>query len=309
MKILNQLAISCTILIIFILNSRYKLNFMQNMKIQLETITSIDRSFKMMFNPRLSDLFFWHFHPEYELVYIDGATGTRHIGEHISTYVESDLVLIGSNIPHLNFDYGVKTAYRKVVVHLKKEFVEAHLYAIPELFPIAQLFEKSKFGLAFSGNQKKKIGEKLFQLEHLNAFQQYFHLLEILQMLSDIPTFELLHEQAYQNKFSEREQSRLRNIYAYVDKNYHQKIALHEVAEISNMSKEAFCRYFKKVSNYTFIEFLNRYRVSQSKRLLMVGHSVSEACYQTGFESLSYYSRTFKKVTNENPRDFRKRYL
>jgi AraC-like DNA-binding protein len=254
------------------------------MRIQLETITNQHRSFSMMLNPRLSDLFYWHFHPEYELVYIKGATGTRHIGDHISTYDGNDLVLIGSNIPHLNFDYGVKTDYQKVVVHLKKEFIETHFRGAPELFPIAQLFEKSKYGLAFNGAMKKQIGEKLFELEKFNPFQQYL-------------------------QFTEKDQSRLRSIYAFVDKNYHQKIELSEVAKISNMSKEAFCRYFKKVSSYTFIEFLNRYRISQAKRLLMSGERVSGACYQTGFESLSYFNRTFKKVTNENPRDFRKRYL
>ena len=263
----------------------------------------------MLFSPRLSDLFYWHFHPEYELVYIEGATGTRHIGEHISTYVESDLVLIGSNIPHLNFDYGVKTDYRKVVVHLKKELIETHFQQAPELSSIAQLFEKSKHGLVFKDAIKKEIGEKLFQLEHLDSFQQYLQLLDILQTLAKLSDIELLHEQPYQNKFSDREQGRLRAIYAYVGKNYHQKISLNEVAEMSNMSKEAFCRYFKKVSNYTFIEFLNRYRISQSKRILMSGKSVSTACYQTGFESLSYFNRIFKRVAGENPRDYRKRYL
>ena len=95
------------------------------MKIQLETIASHSkRTFTMMYNPRMSDLFYWHFHPEYELVYIKGANGTRHVGEHISTYAGSDLVLIGSNIPHLNFDYGVKTNYQKVVVHIKPEFIK-----------------------------------------------------------------------------------------------------------------------------------------------------------------------------------------
>jgi len=279
------------------------------MKIQLETIVSEDRSFSMMFNPQLSDLFYWHFHPEYELVYIEGATGTRHVGEHISTYVESDLVLIGSNIPHLNFDYGVKTAYRQVVVHLKKEFIDTHLHKIPELASIAQLLSKSNFGVAFGGSIKKTIGEKLFELAELNTFQQYLQLIEVLQLLAEVSDVELLHEQPYQNKLSEREQGRLRAIYAFVDKNYHQKIELNEVAEVSNMTKEAFCRYFKKVTSYTFIDFLNRYRISQSKRLLMAGNSVSEACYQTGFESLSYFNRTFKKVTNENPRDFRKTYV
>ncbi|MEL7220423.1 MAG: hypothetical protein AAGJ93_03830 [Bacteroidota bacterium] len=164
------------------------------MKVQLETITSqVDRSFSMMFNPRLSDLFFWHSHPEYELVYIQGATGTRHVGEHISTYVGRDLVLIGSNIPHLNFDYGVQTEYQKVVVHLKKDFVEQHFTHALELASIKSMFEKSKRGLAFSGDTLSAIGEKLFGLEHLDAVQQYLQLVEALQLLSEIRQVEALH--------------------------------------------------------------------------------------------------------------------
>ena len=78
------------------------------MKIQLEQINpDAKSSFRLLHNPRLNDLFYWHFHPEYELVYIEGANGTRHVGDHISLYEYSDLVLIGSNIPHLNFDYGM----------------------------------------------------------------------------------------------------------------------------------------------------------------------------------------------------------
>ena len=280
------------------------------MKIQLETISSVgDRSFTMMFNPRLSDLFYWHFHPEYELVYIEGATGTRHVGDHISTYQESDLVLIGSNIPHLNFDYGVKTAYRKVVVHLKKDFIERHIQGIPELVSIITLFEKSKYGVCFKEEMKQRVGERLFEFENLNGFEQYLQLLEILKTLSVTDDIELLHEQHYTKKYSDREESRLRTIYAFVDKWYHRKIELNEIANISHMTREAFCRYFKKTTRYTFIEFLNRYRISQSKRLLMLGKSVGEACYASGFESLSYYNRVFKKITNENPSEFRKRYF
>ncbi len=279
------------------------------MKAKLETITSQNKSFSMMFNPRLSDLFYWHSHPEYELVYIEAASGTRHIGEHLSIFKKSDLVLIGSNIPHLNFDYGIKTAYRKVVVHLKKEFIESHFQGTPELILIKQLFEKSSFGLAFSGDIKKKIGEKLFQFIHLNYFERYIQMLEIFQQLANISSTELLNKKSFTTRINEREQGRLKNIYTYLNKNYSKKIKLEEVADISNMSKEAFCRYFKKASNYTFIEFLNSYRISESKRLLMTGNSVSDACYQSGFNSLSYFNRTFKKVANENPRDFRKRYL
>jgi len=84
------------------------------MKIKLETFNSDSKSpFRLLHNPRLNNLFYWHFHPEYELVYIEGASAARHVGDHISTYQDSDLVFIGSNIPHLNFDYGVQTDYYK----------------------------------------------------------------------------------------------------------------------------------------------------------------------------------------------------
>ena len=261
-----------------------------------------------MYNPNLSDLFFWHFHPEYELVYIEGASGTRHVGDHISTFEDSDLVLIGSNIPHLNFDYGIKTAYQKVVVHLKKDFVESHIIGTPELSTIAPVFRHSTYGIAFKGVLKKQIGERLFHFPKLSPFQQYLELLDIFFQLSTSNDFDLLHESPYTKKYSERDQGRLRAIYAYIDKNYHQKIELEEIAAVSNLTKEAFCRYFKKVTGNTFIEFLNRYRISQSKRILISGKSVSEACYKCGFESLSYFNRTFKRVTQENPSDFKKRY-
>ena len=279
------------------------------MKIQLEAISSKDSSFSLMFNPRLSDLFYWHFHPEYELVYIEATQGTRHIGDHISTYEKSDLTLIGSNIPHLNFDYGIKTDYQKVVVHFKKDFFEAHIQSTPELSSLAKLFEQSKHGIAFGVKIKADVGKKLFQLEKLKPFDQYIQILEILQILADSNDQNLLHKQPYRNKYSDRDQGRLREIYAFVDKNYHQKITLDQVAAISNLSKEAFCRYFKKASQYTFVEFLNRYRISQSKRLLMLGQSVGDACLKSGFESLSYFNRIFKKISQENPSDFRNRYL
>ena len=279
------------------------------MKIQLETITDkIDHSFNILFNPRLSDLFFWHFHPEYELVYIECAHGPRRVGEHIGTYNDNELVLIGTNIPHLNFDYNVKTNYRKVVVHLKKEFVETHFKNVPELFSIQQLFKRAMHGISFNKTIKNSIGTDLFELEDLSPFEQHLKLLSILNSLSNTTSYQLLHDRPYNNKYNSKEQYRLNTLYAFIDNNYHRKIDLEEVASLSNMTREAFCRYFKKATEHTFTAFINRYRISQSKRLLIAGENISSACYQSGFESLSYYNRVFKKVTGENPSDFRKKY-
>lgn len=279
------------------------------MKVQLENpLTQGDQSFGLMFNPRLNDLFYWHFHTEYELVYIEAESGPRHVGSHTSRYSGSDLILIGSNIPHLNFDYGVKGSYRKVVVHLKKSLVETQWANMPELASLNGLFEQASKGLYFIHAQKNETGQRLFALEGLSPARQYLELLNILIELAEVGESHSLHERPYSNEYTLREQNRIRHVFTYIDRNYSRSITLAEVAELSHLSREAFCRYFKRMTNYSFTEFLNRYRVSQSKNMLMNGYSVTDACYACGFGSLSYYNRIFRKVTDENPSTFKKRY-
>ena len=278
------------------------------MKTQLETIAPNSKSpFRLLHNPKLSHLFYWHFHPELELVYIEGANAKRHVGEHISEFEKSDLVLIGSNIPHLNFDYGVMTNYRKEVLHIKPLFKENILESLPELKQIERLLELSRYGIAFFGETKKEIGSLLKTLHQLEPFEFFMTIITILKKLSASKEFELLHKKPYVNRFNSKEQERIRKIYALIDSRYHEKIALDEVASICNLTKEAFCRYFKKCTGSTFISFLNQYRISQAKRLLLMGKNVSETCFACGFESLSYFNRSFRKVTGENPSVFKNR--
>lgn len=280
-----------------------------NLKVQLETISpQTDSPFRLLHDPKLSHLFYWHFHPEFELVYIEGATATRHVGNHISTFYDSDLVLIGSGIPHLNFDYGgVKSEYGKEVLHIKPSFRDNFIASFPELKNINRLIELSKYGIAFKGKTKTEIGEQMKQLHLLPPFEFFMRVLNILKQLSTSNEFEVLHKTPYINTYSSKEQSRIREIYALVDQRYKEHITVSEVAQICYLSKEAFCRYFKKATNSTFINFLNQYRITQAKRLLLMGKNVSEACFSCGFESLSYFNRTFKKITGENPSEFKKR--
>lgn len=280
------------------------------MKIQLETINPASKSpFRLLHDPKLNHLFYWHFHPEFELVYIEGANATRHVGNHISQFTHSDLVLIGSNIPHLNFDHGVTTSYRKEVLHIKPFFKERFASQMPELQSIERLLELSKYGLAFTGTTKKEVGELLKELHFLAPFEFFMQSVSILKKLAQSKEFELLHTKPYINKYSKKEQERIRQIYALIDERYQNKITVDEVAALCNLTKPAFCRYFKKATGNTFISFLNQYRISQAKRLLLIGKNISETCYECGFESLSYFNRTFKKVTEENPSEFKKRHF
>ena len=280
------------------------------MEIQLEEIKpDTESSFNLMVNPKLSDFFYWHFHPELELVYIEGASGTRHVGEHISQYEKNDLVFIGSNIPHLNFDYGVKTDYQEIVVHIRQDFLNNAFANTPELLKINQLFEKAKLGIAFNYETKQKVAERLMKLPSLSHFEQFLEILSIFQVLANVEDIELLHTNSFENQYTKKDQERMKRLYQFIDENYERKIDIYEIASLSNLSKPAFCRYFKRMTRLTFTEFLNHYRINQAKKFLLLDKNITETCYNCGFESISYFNRTFKKITNENPLAFKKRHL
>jgi AraC-like DNA-binding protein len=280
------------------------------MEMQFEEIKpDTESSFNLMVNPKLSDFFYWHFHPELELVYIEGTNGTRHVGDHISQYEESDLVFIGSNIPHLNFDYGVKTDYEEIVVHIRQDFLGNAFVNTPELSKINQLFENAKLGIAFSRETKNKLAERLIQLPLLTHFEQFLEILSIFQILANDKNVELLHANSFENQYTKKDQQRMKRLYQFIDENYERKIDIREVANLSSLSEPAFCRYFKKMTRLTFTEFLNHYRINKAKKFLLLDKNITETCYACGFESISYFTRTFKKIIKENPLAFKKRHL
>jgi len=279
------------------------------MKIQKEIVLpDPGQSFKL-FTPSLRNHFFWHYHPEYELVYVEAVTGIRHVGQHISSFMESDLILIGRNIPHLNFDYGIETAYKQIVVQLKENFLGDAFKETPEFLSIHDLFEKAYLGLSFSGETKRAVADKLKQMQLLSHFEQLLNLLEVFQTLATSKEVTTLNEQDTSIKLFLDDKIRMGSVYKYIHANYNHSPDVNTVAASVHLSTAAFCRYFKKQTKMTFTDFVNQYRITQAKTLLLKGVSVSEACYEVGFESLSHFNKLFKKLTGENPSVFKKRYL
>lgn len=266
-------------------------------------------SFRILLNPNLNDIFYWHFHPEFEIVYVEADKGFRHIGDHISKYEGSDLAFIGPNIPHLNFDYGVKSTADTVVVQMNEDFLGKDFLLLPEIATIKMLFEKARNGLAFYGQTKQQVGEKLKTLPALNNFDQLITLLQVFNLLAQSEEVETLDAKPVSGASVLKEQQRLQQVYHYMEMNYQKEINVNDVAALCHLTTAAFCRYFKKLTHYTFTDFLNHYRINQSKKLLMQDCSVTEACYQTGFANISYFNKMFKKITGANPSQYKKQHL
>lgn len=272
-----------------------------------QVIIDPGQSFKL-FSPSLREYFYWHYHPEVELIFIEGLTGIRHVGQHVSSFMDSDLVLIGPNIPHLNFDYGLTSEYRQIVVQLKESFPGDVLRATAELASIEQLFKKARYGIAFKGGVKAAAGQMLKAMEALNRFDRLLKLLEIFQLLALSDECELLNDQDTSISLYLKDKVRMGTIYGYIHSNYHEHVDVNEVAERVGLSTSAFCRYFKRQTKMTFTDFVNQYRINQAKTMLLKDVTVTEACYDVGFQSLSYFNKLFNKLEGLGPMEFKKRF-
>jgi len=292
--------------------------------IQLEKIDfKPGKSFKL-FSPRLRNTFLWHYHPEFELVYVEADAGIRHVGTHISTYTQSDLVFIGSNLPHLNFDYRLRSEYHQIVIQLRCDFMGTALGLAPEFAGIAKLFRAAEYGIAFDGGTKQEVAKKLRQLERgpsareprasspeeqaLSSLEQLLQLIDIFQILADSDEKTILNKDLRSQNFILKDKIRMGAIYEYIDAEYHGQPDVNAVAQKVNLTTPAFCRYFRRQTNMTFTEFVNQYRIERAKNLLMQNNNVSETCYAVGIDSLSYFNKLFKEIAGENPSDFRRRW-
>lgn len=249
---------------------------------------------------------FWHYHPEIEIVYVNGGAGKRQIGSHISYYRDGDLLLIGSNLPHCGFTEGLTGTEKETVLQLKPDFLGTEFFEIPEMKNVKSLFERAKMGLVYSGNSRKIIGEKIEHLSGRGPYERLIGLLEILKLLESSVEYTVLNARGFILETELQDNHRVNDIFNFVKKEFRRPISLEEMAEQVSMTVPAFCRYFKKTSGKTFTQFVNEYRLAHAAKLLHEKQvSITEVCFESGFNNFSHFNKQFKKFTGKSPSQYR----
>lgn len=103
--------------------------------------------------------------------------------------------------------------------------------------------------------------------------------------------------------------NRIQPVISYVETNYAEDIDLESACDLLKVNYFYFCRLFKRATGKTYVEYLNYVRLSVAEKLLITSDkSITEICTETGFSSLSYFNRIFKREKGFNPTDYRKFY-
>ncbi len=253
----------------------------------------------------------WHFHSEYEILYVIEGHGTSFVADNIEEFTGGDLVLVGSNLPHFwksDESYfeekNTKTA-RYIVIQFSNEFFKEAISEYPDFHLIKVLLERSSRGIRFTPSFAEKVKKQIIEIASATGFERTILLLVLLQQLAKTTEYKVLAGELYQIENHNFVSSRLNKVIHYLNANYLKKIQLEEVAEVANMHPSAFCRFFKEKSGKSLSEFVNDMRISYACRLIIEGKmSVSQICYESGFNNLSNFNRTFKKQTGFTPTDY-----
>ncbi|MCB2378643.1 AraC family transcriptional regulator [Hymenobacter sp. BT635] len=247
----------------------------------------------------------WHYHPEFELLYIPQGSGRRHIGQHVSRYEGGELLFMGPNLPHLSFSHEQKGPFEQIVLQLRADFLGDSFLKRPELAAVQQLFVRSAQGLSFGSETRAVVGEALRQMLGQPAHRRLLTLLQLLYHLAEADDVTELHAEMGSSGAQVKEQKRLGRIYQYIQEHFAEPIGVQELADVAHLSVPAFCRYFKKMTSQTLTNFLHEYRISHAQLLLLEDMPITEVSYASGFNNLSHFNRTFRRVTGQTPSAYR----
>ncbi|WP_396600892.1 AraC family transcriptional regulator [Algibacter sp. R77976] len=249
-----------------------------------------------------------HQHNEIQLSFIEKGNGTLLVGNNISSYVENDIFIIGSNLPHAfkSDKHGVTESRMLSLFFTESSFGDT-FFELSEFTELNRFFVKSTQGLIVKNN-KSEIIECFKKLKKASKLERFILFIEILKHIAKAKS-EILSRFVHEKSYSDIEGERMRNVFDYTIENAHKPIDLNTIASVANMTKNAFCKYFKKRTNKTYITFLNEIRVEHATRLLeqQIDLPIVEIAELSGFNNLSNFNRQFKKVKGYIPSYVRKR--
>ena len=248
-----------------------------------------------------------HQHEDIQLCTIIKGEGTLIVGDTINDYKTGDVLIIGSDLPHV---------FKSDATHIKESFMVSlfftkhsfgkDFFSLDDFKELTSFFKKSMSGFKLLSNQQK-VQERFLSLQNATNLERFIGLFDILRLIEKSKN-KTLADFVYPKKYSDNEGKRMREVMDFTIHHYDKNINLNEIASRANMTPNAFCRYFKQRTNKTYIQFLNELRLEHASKLLLSNEdlSISEIAEKSGFNNISNFNRQFKVVKKLSPTAFKK---
>ncbi len=255
----------------------------------------------------------WHFHPEIELTHIGKSRGTRFVGDSIEEFEEGDLIMIGSNLPHVwknDSSYFLPEAELSIqasVIQFLPECLGKEFMSLTEMTPIVRLFETAKRGIRIKGKSRENVLVLMNELiACTSGIQRIALLLNILRLISESSEYTLLSSEGFLDSYHRFDTDTISKVCDFTLSQFSRKILISEAAALANMSVANFCRYFKNRTQKTYIQYLTEVRIGYACRMLIENKkSIQQIAFDCGFHNLSNFNRSFQLQKKQKPTSYR----
>ncbi len=256
-----------------------------------------------------------HNHAEIEINLIMGISGKRIVGDSNEHFEENDLVILGPYLYHKWFGDEKQLAdhkkYRVITVQFDLKQFSKSLMIKDSFFAINSLLQESIRGIHFTGRTFDQACKIMIEMTENKGFENTISFLKLLDVLSKSVDKRPLSFLALDSTAIKSTNHRIQIAYSFILQNFAKtEFTMKSVASKVQMSENAFSHFFQKQSFRSFSDFIIDLRLGKAcKQILETDKTISEICYQSGFNNLSNFNRLFKKYRGYTPKEFRKKHL
>lgn len=254
-----------------------------------------------------------HTHEEMELNLLVGCKGAlRVVGDSITELDDLDLTLVGPNVPHGWLQHKCKSRKIKEIT-IQFPSINFHMGYLEQnnIGSLYSLVKNSTRGVTFDYETILENYAAIKQLSNLtNNFEKLMSLSWVMFNLSTSGNQTLLASEAFSENPPSNPSRRITKVQQYINAHFSERIKLGDLAEIAGMTIQSFSKFFKQSTSRTVGQFMLDVRMGVASRLLITTlKSISEICYECGFNNVSHFCRTFRQYKGYTPGEFRQLYL
>lgn len=282
----------------------------------LESLLIPEGSTWTYFHRRLDECipFNWHYHLEYELTLTVNSGGQRYVGDNIETYGDSDLVLLGSNLPHAWMSQGKVNPNQPHVAHvfwIRPDWIHALMDQMLELKAVKSLLSSSARGIVFSPDIARRVRELVEPMHTMNPSGRLVRLIEVLAALAEDHDHRVLcAPRPEQGAIRQVDRPRIDRTLDFIHEHYQHDISVTELANMAALSVSGFHRLFKRHTRLTVGEYITQLRIGKACALLVSSErQIAAIADEVGYTNLSHFNRQFLAIKQLTPREFRRAYL
>lgn len=251
----------------------------------------------------------WHFHPEYELHLVTATTGTFLVGDYVGTFEPGNLVMTGPNLPHnwiSNIAPDESVPERCLVLQFTQAFIHGCLALFPELGFVVDLLDEAKHGITFPASTAAKVKPVMAELIDAVGARRIELFVALLNLLGQCRSRTPLASGEFDAEPMKYMTGAMNHVLAHIRKTFTSELHESELAKLSGLSNSAFSRKFRKHTGINFVQYVNQLRIDSACQLLMRNKlSITEICYETGFNNVSNFNRQFLLLKKVSPSKFR----